>query len=121
MKWPLKRIGDVCDVVPGFAFKSITLGETGIPVIKIGNITDSRSVDIESAQCLPENLVDDKHRKYCLWNGDILIAMTGATAGKVGRIRCAEDRELLPSRCYSIVDATECVPPSSVFSNHFAS
>jgi type I restriction enzyme S subunit len=95
MSWPTKTIGDVCEVVPGFAFKSKDLSDSGIPVIKIGNITESHSVDIKSAQCLPENLIENKHKKYFLRNGDILIAMTGATAGKVGRIRCAEDQVLL--------------------------
>mgnify|MGYP001047033064 CR=1 FL=1 len=95
MSWPTKIIGDVCEVLPGFAFKSKELGDVGTPVIKIGNITESRSVDIESAQCLPEGLIENRHKKYLLRNGDILIAMTGATAGKVGRIRCAEDQSLL--------------------------
>lgn len=95
MSWPTKTIGDVCEVVPGFAFKSKDLGVIGTPVIKIGNITENRSVDIESAQCLPENMIENRHKKYFLRNDDILIAMTGATAGKVGRIRCAEDQTML--------------------------
>lgn len=95
MSWLMNTIGDVCEVLPGFAFKSKDLGDLGIPVIKIGNITESHSVNIESAQCLPENLLEKRHKKFLLQNGDILIAMTGATAGKVGRVRCAEDRVLL--------------------------
>jgi type I restriction enzyme S subunit len=91
----MKRIGDVCDVVPGFAFKSKDLGETGITVIKIGNITENHTIDIHSAQRIPVDLVSEKHKKFFLQNGDILIAMTGATAGKVGRIRCPEDQVLL--------------------------
>ncbi|MBW2310913.1 MAG: restriction endonuclease subunit S [Deltaproteobacteria bacterium] len=91
----MKKIGDVCDVIPGFAFKSKNLGENGIPVIKIGNITENRTIDIDSAQCFPNNLVSEKHKKFFLRNGDILIAMTGATAGKMGRIRCPEGHVLL--------------------------
>lgn len=95
MSWPIKTIGEVCEVVPGFAFKSKDLADMGTPVIKIGNITENRSVDIESAQCLPEDMIENRHKKYFLQNGDILIAMTGATAGKVGRVRCADDQALL--------------------------
>ena len=95
MSWEMKCIGDVCDVIPGFAFKSKDLRETGIPVVKIGNITDDYKVDINSVQCLPENLITEKHEKFLLTNHDILIAMTGATAGKVGRIRCSEEQLLL--------------------------
>ena len=86
MNWEMKRIGEVCDVIPGFAFNSKDLGETGIPVVKIGNITDDYRVDINSVQCFPEDLITEKHEKVMLANYDILIAMTGATAGKVGRI-----------------------------------
>ena len=95
MSWEMKRIGEVCDVIPGFAFKSKDLGEIGIPVVKIGNITDDYKVDTNSVQCLPENLITEKHEKFLLTNHDILIAMTGATAGKVGRIRCSEEQVLL--------------------------
>ncbi|MCU7960476.1 MAG: restriction endonuclease subunit S [gamma proteobacterium symbiont of Bathyaustriella thionipta] len=95
MSWPVKKIGDICDVIPGFAFKSKDLGDNGIPVIKIGNITDNNSVDITSAQRLPEDLLVDKHSKFRLRNRDILLAMTGATAGKVGRIRCLDEQVML--------------------------
>ena len=95
MSWEMKRIGEVCDVIPGFAFNSKDLGETGIPVVKIGNITDDYRVDINSVQCFPEDLIKEKHEKFMLANYDILIAMTGATAGKVGQIRCSEEQILL--------------------------
>ena len=95
MSWEIKRIGEVCDVIPGFAFNSKDLGETGVPVVKIGNITDDYRVDIDSVQCFPEDLITEKHEKFMLSNYDILIAMTGATAGKVGRIRCPEEQILL--------------------------
>jgi type I restriction enzyme S subunit len=91
----MRRIGDVCDVIPGFAFKSEDFGETGVPVIKIGNITENHAVDIASTQCIPVDLVSEKHKKFFLRDGDFLIAMTGATAGKVGRIRCPEDQFFL--------------------------
>ena len=95
MSWEMKRIGEVCDVIPGFAFNSKDLGETGIPVVKIGNITDDYRVDINSVQCFPEDLITEKHEKFMLSNYDILIAMTGATAGKVGRICCSKEQILL--------------------------
>lgn len=95
MNWPTSKIGEVCDVIPGFAFKSSDLGESGIPVIKIGDITDDYQVDLTSVQYFPQDLITERHDKFKLSNGDIVIAMTGATAGKVGRIRCAEEQTLL--------------------------
>lgn len=39
MKYPLKRIGDYIEILSGYAFKSKDFCESGIPVIKIKNIT----------------------------------------------------------------------------------
>jgi type I restriction enzyme S subunit len=87
MSWPSARIGEVCKVVPGFAFKSADFVQAGIPVIKIANIKDDLTVDLKDVECLPEGSVDEKTKKFFLGDGDIVLAMTGATAGKIGRIK----------------------------------
>jgi type I restriction enzyme S subunit len=87
-EWRVKRLGDVAKVIPGFAFKSKDWCKEGIPVIKIKNIVGDLSVDTVEADCVPHDLLTEKIRKFVLDDGDILVAMTGATAGKVGRLRC---------------------------------
>jgi type I restriction enzyme, S subunit len=82
-------IGGVATVLPGFAFKSEQLGEVGTPVLKIANIGDDGTVDLANAQRLPDNYLEPKHEKFRVYDGDILLAMTGATAGKAGRVRAA--------------------------------
>lgn len=86
MNWAEVEIGDVADVLPGFAFKSAHLGDEGTPVVKIGNITDGGEVTFADAQKLPDSRLEPKHERFRLANRDILLAMTGATAGKAGRI-----------------------------------
>ena len=110
MTWETKSIGEVCDIVSGFAFKSKDLGTTGIPVIKIGNITDDYRVDMDSVQYLPESFAAEKHDKFMLGNNDILIAMTGATAGKVGRIRCSEEQALLLNQRVAKIEPRDINP-----------
>lgn len=78
------RLGDVCRVLPGFAFKSSDLAADGIPVVKIGSIVDGGLVDTESGQFLPTEKLEERHEKYFLKGGDIVLAMTGE--GKVGRL-----------------------------------
>jgi type I restriction enzyme S subunit len=85
--WNMSRLGDVCRVVPGYAFKSSDWRVDGIPVVKIRNITGSSSVDLETTDCVPESLLTPKLQKFVINDGDIIVAMTGATAGKVGRVR----------------------------------
>jgi type I restriction enzyme, S subunit len=99
--WRKVNLGDVCSVIPGYAFKSEHLGNSGVPVIKIKNIQDNGSVDTIDVERFPEELLTDKIGKYFLDDKDILIAMTGATAGKVGRIRC-NNRILLNQRVAKI-------------------
>ena len=55
--YSLKEIGIGAKVSSGFAFKSQDLNdESGIPVIKIGNIHD-REVTLECSQFIPEEFV----------------------------------------------------------------
>ncbi|HEX7408002.1 MAG TPA: restriction endonuclease subunit S [Candidatus Binatia bacterium] len=85
--WSRAKLGDVCRVVPGFAFKSSDWTDHGIPVVKIKNIRGDSSVDLTEVDCVPESLLTPKLQKFVLKDGDILVAMTGATAGKVGKLR----------------------------------
>ncbi|MBK9430967.1 MAG: hypothetical protein IPN50_00665 [Sphingomonadales bacterium] len=95
MSWPIECIGSVADVLPGFAFKSSELGELGTAVLKIGNIKDDGTVDTERAQRLSPERRLERHAKYELTDRDIIIAMTGATAGKAGRIRARDEEVFL--------------------------
>ena len=58
-----------------------------IPVVKIKNIKGDTTVDMADADCVPETLLTSKLQKFVLKDRDVLVAMTGATAGKVGRVR----------------------------------
>ena len=89
------EIGAVANVLPGFAFKSAHLGDEGTPLLKIGNITDGGEVNLADAQKLPDSHLEPKHERFRLVNRDILLAMTGATAGKVGRISAPDGAAFL--------------------------
>ncbi|MHB1620634.1 MAG: restriction endonuclease subunit S [Sulfuricella sp.] len=85
--WRKERLGNVCKVIPGYAFKSSDWQSDGIPVVKIKNIKGDSTVDLAEVDCVPESVLTQKLQKFVLKNGDILVAMTGATAGKVGKVR----------------------------------
>lgn len=85
--WKQTRIGDVCQVIPGYAFKSKDWVDTGIPVVKIKNIKPDCTVDLSDVDCVPNSVITQKLEKFRLQDQDILVAMTGATAGKVGKLR----------------------------------
>ena len=86
-EFPMVELGEVASVRSGFAFKSEDMGEYGAPIIKIKNIIPP-TVDIQDIQRAPRRIVENDSRiqHFTLQKGDILIAMTGATVGKVGRM-----------------------------------
>jgi type I restriction enzyme S subunit len=85
--WELAKLGDVCKIIPGYAFKSKDWQSAGIPVIKIKNIQQDNTVDTENTDFVSDEVFHYTHPKFVLGHGDILIAMTGATAGKIGKLR----------------------------------
>lgn len=79
--WCWVKLGTVCRFENGYAFKSKDFSvNDGIPVVRISNITDS-SISLEECVRTTENGIDEK---YIIKNGDLLIAMSGATTGKNG-------------------------------------
>lgn len=77
------RIGDVCTIKGGYAFKSTDFIKSGIPVVKIANIVDESIVFDEHSNYLPVTYID-KYDDYKVKKGDVLIALSGATTGKYG-------------------------------------
>ncbi len=94
-----RPLGSVARVRSGFAFKSSDMGTCGAPIIKIKNICPP-TVDINNCERVPERVIASIPgiERYELKHGDILIAMTGATVGKVGRFPKVEERYFLNQR-----------------------
>ena len=75
----------VATLTPGFAFKSKEFGSGFARAIKIGNI--SREISFCDLPIVDTSNYDiDKLKKYECSRGDFLVAMTGNTIGKVGRM-----------------------------------
>lgn len=84
--WKKCKLGDVCDLVAGFAFKSKSFGNFSQKVVKISNIQPPSIDDKLDGVCLSD-YNEEKLRKYLIQNGDFCLAMTGATIGKMGRYK----------------------------------
>ncbi|HHF4621109.1 TPA: restriction endonuclease subunit S [Haemophilus influenzae] len=78
-----KTLGDVCNFQNGFAFKSSLFKDNGSPIVRITNIDGGR-VNLSDVKYF---LMDDYNTDmvaYEVHKDDILIAMSGATTGKIG-------------------------------------
>ena len=82
--WIETKLEDVCGFQNGFAFKSSTFKPTGVPIIRISNIQDD-SIDTANRLVFfdPKDYLENLDR-YRVVEGDLLIAMSGATTGKIG-------------------------------------
>jgi type I restriction enzyme S subunit len=80
--WNEGTFSDIISFQSGFAFKSSKFKKEGFPVIKIKNI-ENNTVDITDTDFINDDYAE-LAKKVKLNEGDLLIAMTGATVGKVG-------------------------------------
>lgn len=82
--YPMVKLGELVNILGGYAFKSENLtNETttnSLPVIKIGNIHKDGYIDLSSIQY---HIFEYNFEKFLIKKEDILVAMTGATVGKV--------------------------------------
>ncbi|HBH34689.1 MAG TPA: hypothetical protein DDW38_09250, partial [Psychrobacter sp.] len=81
--WSDGNLSDVSFVKGGYAFKSKDFTNEGLPVIKIKNINDDRTVNVYDVQYIPEGIAKNS-KDFFLETGDLIMAMTGATVGKFG-------------------------------------
>lgn len=94
--WELKKIGDIARVKSGYAFKSEWWIDEGVPVIKIKDIqgntidfNDLSHVSVEHAEIA---------KQFYVVEGDLLIAMTGATIGKMALVPYSEKQLVVNQR-----------------------
>lgn len=87
-KWEKVKLGDICDFLNGYAFKSEKYQAKGYRVIRITNVQKGKIID-EDPKFYEENI---KLKKFVLKENDILISLTG----NVGRVGVVADN-LLPA------------------------
>ena len=77
--WAWCRLSDVCNFESGYAFSSDDYKDKGTPLVRISNIHDGL---VSLDNCV--YIEGDIDKRFIINNGDLLIAMSGATTGKMG-------------------------------------
>lgn len=82
--WEVKALGNMCDIINGFAFKSPLFTEDGDYILRISNIQDGY-VDLKDvAYFHKSDYPKVNFEKYAVLPNDIVVALSGATTGKLG-------------------------------------
>ncbi|MBR3655346.1 MAG: restriction endonuclease subunit S [Elusimicrobia bacterium] len=95
-KWKKYNLGDICDFISGFSFSSNDFCDKGILLIKISNISNGKIVLSDEDVCLPIDYIY-KYNQFVIKQYDLLIAMSGATTGKLA-INTSDKKLLLNQR-----------------------
>ena len=82
--WEQRKLGEVAPLRGGYAFKSSEYKKDGTPIVRISNILPDGSSGPDFA-CY-DDMENDEN--ISLRNGDALLAMSGATTGKVSILKC---------------------------------
>jgi type I restriction enzyme S subunit len=80
--WPKVELGQVVKLVGGYAFKSEDFTAAGNAVVRISNLTGD-GIDLTDIARIPDEKLG-KGVGFKIQPGEILIAMSGATTGKLG-------------------------------------
>jgi type I restriction enzyme S subunit len=79
-EWDEKIFGEEVDLIHGHQFRDYDFTEFGIPVVKIGQVKPE-NVDLSSCSFVAYGR-EDEFQNEIIRNGDVLMALTGATLGK---------------------------------------
>lgn len=99
------KLNEICEVYSGYALKAFNDTEDGFPVIKIGNIFMDGTLNLEECQYT----TDGVNEKYYSQRGDIYIALSGATTGKIG-IMDASEKYVINQRVGIVRQKSDDIP-----------
>ena len=86
-KWNRKKLQSIAPLRGGFAFKSEEFQDSGIPIVRISNIKFDGTVGGEFEYYSKIN----PDEKFVLRGRSILLAMSGATTGKIAMLDSEEE------------------------------
>ena len=79
-EWNEKVFGEEVDLIHGHQFRDYDFTEFGIPVVKIGQVKPE-NVDLSNCSFVAYGR-EDEFQNEIIRNGDVLMALNGATLGK---------------------------------------
>ena len=79
--WEGLQLKDIISLQGGYAFKSELFKDEGVPIIRISNISPNNSVILDDLVYYDKL---DNDSDFIIKKGELIIAVSGATTGKVG-------------------------------------
>lgn len=87
--WEWVRLGNLQEFINGYAFPSADYVDDGIGIIRIGDLQNGQVSTVEMKR-VPSSYLDTLDEKFQVKLDNLLIAMSGATTGKLAFNRTSE-------------------------------
>ena len=87
--WAWVRLGSLQEFINGYAFSSKDYIDEGVGIVRIGDMQNGQ-ITTGGMKRLPSRYLDELDEKLRIKPGDLLIAMSGATTGKIAFNRTSE-------------------------------
>jgi type I restriction enzyme S subunit len=81
-KWKISRFSEIAVLRHGHQFRKYDFVDHGIPVVKIGQCKRDGSLDLSNCNFIESNRLKE-FKEDRIYKGDLLMALTGGTLGKV--------------------------------------
>jgi type I restriction enzyme S subunit len=91
-EWEVERFGDFVDLIHGYQFRDYDFTEFGTPLVKIGQIKPE-NVDLSKCSYVSKDRIES-FKSIIIRNGDVLMALTGATLGKTCQVKGLKEEVL---------------------------
>lgn len=85
-EWKEVKLGEIAEIKSGYSFRTTSFSHSGIALIRISNIICNK-IEINNNTVFLPNNYKDLYDNFIIKNNDLLIAMSGATTGKMGVYR----------------------------------
>ena len=108
--WEIKKLGEVCEVLNGYAFKSELYTNEGVRVMRITNVQKGYIVDNDPKFYSEQDMAPIQ--QYLLRENDLLMSLTG-NVGRVGILQ----KDMLPAALNQRVACLR-IKDSSLFNNY---
>ena len=98
--WSVEKLSELANLKSGFAFKAQDfIEESDFKAIKIKDLKGNGNISISDVSAITEEITKlDRVQYFKLDEGDILLAMSGNTTGKIGVLPSSENEIYLNQR-----------------------
>lgn len=84
-EWESVKLSDYVELIHGYQFRKEDIVNEGVPIIKIGQISENGKLNLSNLTYIQEERFSE-FKQYKINNGDVLMALSGATTGKVALV-----------------------------------